>query len=267
MIGEFKSALTKDLRIYLRYPSMVVGDALSIPLWFVLFVLAASLFAPSELTATGGYERAISYFYWGFVFLTLLNTNLAGIAQYMLYEQATGTIEQFFLAPTNRLALIAGRWARIMVTNLVVLIATTVFLLTAVGTSIMILNAPMVIFLIVLLEFALLGVGLLLSGVSLIIKSVVTYLNYAWLAVMFLSGVFFPTSSLPQPLETIALILPTTYYVDSIKFYALGTQTLFAPNIELGLLIGISIALFVLGLITFDRMERIAKRRGRLGLY
>jgi len=243
---------------------MVVGDALSIPLWFVLFVLAASLFAPSEFTSPGSFELAVSYFFWGFVFITILSTNLSGIGQFMLYEQSTGTLEQLLLTPASRLAVIAGRWARVMLTDLIVLVSTTIFLITAVGTSVTLLNPPLVIFLVVLLEFALLGVGLLLAGISLRIRSVASYVNYAWLGVMIFSGVFFPPSSLPKSLETISLILPSTYYVDSIKYYAVGTKTIIAPNLELELLVVITAAFLAIGWFSFDRMEKNAKKRGQL---
>lgn len=237
-------------------------DVLSIPLWFLLFIFGALLFAPSKLLSFGNIQGGISYFYWGFVFITLLGSNLSGIAQYMLYEQSTGTLEQFFLAPSNRLAVIAGRWARILVVNFAVLSSTTLFLFASAKTTIILHDIFSVFALLVLLELALLGIGLILAGLSLIMRSIVTYLNYVWIAAMFFSGVFFPPSSIHYPLEIISLILPTTYYVDLIKFYALGTQTIFPVGLELALVVPLSVGLLLGGLLTFNKIEMFAKRRG-----
>jgi ABC-2 type transport system permease protein len=241
-----------------------VGDALSLPLWFVLFVLAASLFGSGKFTVPGSFERAVSYFFWGFVFLTLLNTNLTALSQFMISEQAVGTLEQILLTPASRVALLAGRWIRVILTDLLVIAATMVFMFAVIKTGILMVNPIPVILIIVMLEFALLGAGMLLAGISLRIRSVAIYINYSWLAIMIFSGVFFPASAIPQPFEIISFILPTTYFVDAIKYFAVGTPTLISPNLEIGLLITFTIGFFAAGLFIFRLLERNAKKRGQL---
>jgi len=261
---ELKGAFVKDIRTYYRYPSLVVGDALSLPLWFVLFVLAANLFTSTTFAAPGSFERAVSYFFWGFVFLTLLSTNLSSLGQFMVSEQAVGTLEQILLTPASRVAMIAGRWVRVMVTDLLVMGGTAIFLLVVIRTQILVLNPLPVLLIVVLLEVALLGAGVLLAGLSLRIRSVAIYINYSWLAVMIFSGVFFPPTAIPMPFQIISYILPTTYFVDSVKYYAVGTPTLLPPTLELGLLFVFTIGFFLGGLYIFKAIERNAKKRGQL---
>lgn len=264
LFDEFRGSFTKDIRIYFTYPTAVIGDAISIPLWFVLFVLAGITFDASAFTTKETFQHAVSFFFWGFVFITLLSTNLSGLAQYLTSEQAIGVLEQIFLTPASRVAIVAGRWARVMVTDLIVLATTTLFLFAVLRTPLIVENPIAVFLLLATLEIGLLGAGMILAGLSLRIKSIASYANYAWLAVMILCGVFYPPSSLPQPLETISLLLPPTYFADLIKHFAVGTQTIIPVTSELGLDILFAFVFFIAGLFVFFRMERLAKRQGTL---
>ena len=115
----------KDFRSYIRYPAWLVGDLVSTPLWFFFLAVGVTLFAPTTQTSV---YHGFSYFFFGFIFIVLFSTTIWGTGQSVRNEQTAGTLEQFFLAPANRLTLILGRWARIFVTDLLVIGYTTVLL-------------------------------------------------------------------------------------------------------------------------------------------
>ena len=257
----------KDLRIYIRYPAWVVGDLLSTPLWFLFFVLAVFVFTPPEALSAGHMAETLSYFFWGYVFVTLFNTNLAGVGQVMISEQLTGTLEQVVMAPINKFTLVAGRWVRTLLVDLLVIGATALFLTAAAGIGIVVADPLLLTLVLALLEFGMLGAGLLLAAVAMRYRNSFSLVNYAWFGVVILSGVFFPVSSLPGPLATLSLFIPTTYYVDLIKYAALSSASIFPAGPELALAALITGALLAAGWFMFGRMENLVRKLGRLGSY
>ena len=257
----------KDLRIYIRYPAWVVGDLLSTPLWFLFFVLAVFVFTPPQALTGSQLGTTLSYFFWGYVFVTLFNTNLAGVGQVMLSEQLTGTLEQVVMAPVNRFTLVAGRWVRTMIVDLLVIVATAAFLAVAEGTGIAVTNPLFLTAILALLEVGMLGAGLILAAVAMRYRNSFSLVNYAWFGVVILSGVFFPISALPEPLSALSLVIPTTYYVDLMKYGAVASQTIIPPIPELALVGAITAALLLGGWYMFAWMERRVKKTGGLGSY
>lgn len=266
-MGEFGAALAKDLRIYLRYPAWVIGDLLSTPLWFLFFVLAVFVFTPPDALTPDRIGLTLSYFFWGYVFVTLFNTNLAGVGHVMLSEQLAGTLEQVVMAPINRFTLVAGRWVRTMIIDLLVIFATAAFLTAAEGTGISLADPPLLLGVLALFELGMLGAGLILAAVTMRYRNFFSFVNYAWFGVVIFSGVFFPVSSLPAPLSAVSLLIPTTYYVDLIKYAAVAAPPIFGLLPELALLGAMSAALLLVGWYLFGWVERLAKVRGQLSSY
>ena len=127
LFAEFKAAFLRDLRSYIRQPAWVLGDLISTPLWFFFFALGVTLFTPT--TTTGNeYESGAGFFFLVFVFIILFSTSVWGIGQTIRNEQTAGTLEQFFLAPVSRVTLIVGRWARIFLTDAIIIGYTTILL-------------------------------------------------------------------------------------------------------------------------------------------
>ena len=266
MLEEFRAAFLKDIKIYSRYPSWVLGDVLVAPLWFLFFVFSVHVFSPPS-SSVSQLGQTLSYFFWGYTFVMLFNTGLVGIGQYMVLEQTSGTLEQILMAPVNRLTLVAGRWAMAMVTDSIILLSTALFLVATQHVSIELLDPLSLAAVVGLLEVALLGLGLTFAGITLRFKGVVSAINYLWFGVVIFSGVFFPVSAFPRPLEGLSLLLPTSYYVDMIKHFAIGTPSILGAEAELGLLCAFSLVLMAVGWYVFGVMDRIVKEQGRAGLY
>jgi len=118
-----------------------------------------------------------------------------------------------------------------------------------------------------LLEVGLLGLGLALAALMLRFRGVATAMNYAWFGVVILSGVFFPITAFPGALGQLSMALPTTYYVDLIKHFAVGSQSIFSPNLELASVAVVTGLVMAIGWGIFSLMETNAKNMGRIGKY
>lgn len=261
-LTEFRAAFMKDLRSYIRYPAWVVGEFISTPLWFFFFALGVTLFAPTttEATGTGGF----SFFFFGFIFIILFSTSVWGIGQTVRNEQTAGTLEQFFLAPVSPFTLIVGRWARIFLTDMLIIGYTTLFLYLLEGSLIRLSDPGVFVFSLALYELALIGFGLFFAGLTMRVKSYNTISNLAFFGYMILTGALFPIDLIPIPARYISMVIPFTYFNDLVRHSALSTPTILPETLEYAVAAVLSIVMLAAGLLAFNRIVEQARARGAI---
>ena len=258
---EFKAAFMKDFRSYIRYPAWLVGDLVSTPLWFFFFAVGVTLFAP---TTQSSEYHGFSFFFFGFIFIVLFSTTIWGVGQSVRNEQMAGTLEQFFLAPANRLTLIIGRWARIFLTDLLVVGYTTILLYLFGGGPLPLYEPAHFTFALGLFEVASIGFGLLFAGLTMKLKSYNTLSNLVFFGYMILTGALFPVTVIPMPYRYVSLAIPFTYFIDLMRHAALLTPTIFPENLEYVSAVIVAVAMLLVGSATFNWIERDARARGSI---
>jgi ABC-2 type transport system permease protein len=262
LLVEFKASFLKDLRSYLRYPAWIVGDFISTPLWFFFFALGVTLFASTTATAPG--QSGLRFFFFGFIFIILFSTSVWGVGQSIRNEQMAGTLEQFFLAPASRATLIVGRWARVFITDTIVISYTTALLYLVGGGLISLLNPATFLLSLSLYEVGLIGFGLLIAGLTMRLKSYNTISNLVFFGYMILTGALFPVTVIPMPFRYVSLAIPFTYFNDLMRHAALGTQTLLPRPEEYVIATLLSISMLFIGFVAFNRIEKEARARGSI---
>lgn len=264
LLEEFRAAFLKDLRSYVRYPAWVIGEFISNPLWFFFFALGVTLFAPTTASSSriGG---GISFFFFGFIFIILFGTSVWGVGQSVRNEQMAGTLEQFFLAPVNRVTLIVGRWARVFLTDIIIIGYTTLVLYVFGGTFVTLLNPTLFLLSLGLYEVALIGFGLFIAALTLRIKSYNTVANLVFFGYIILTGALFPVTVIPIPFRYVSMGIPFTYFNDLMRHAALGTTTILPEGLEYFAGILLSIAMLFVGFLAFNKIEREARARGSIG--
>ncbi len=268
IFGELRAAFIKDVRIYLRYPSWIASEFITLPSWFLLFAIGVASWAPKGgVTAALASTSVFNFFYWGFIFLIIFSTSIWGIGQSIRNEQLQGTLEQLFLAPVSRVTLISGRFARTMITDLAIIAYTAVLLSTLSHETVTVQNPLLLFSVYVLLEVAVLGFGFVFAAITFRLKSFNLLSNLTQFAVIGLCGVFFPLSVLPTPVRFVSLAIPFTYFADMFRYSGYGGTTLVDPALELLILLALALALFVFGLGYFNATEKRAKQRGQIGTH
>jgi ABC-2 type transport system permease protein len=267
---EMWAAFRKDVRVYVRYPSLILSEFITLPAWFVLFAVgvAANFVPKGTVTSTiGPASSTFTFFYWGFVFLIIFSTSIWGIGQYIRTEQLQGTIEQLFLAPISRLNIIFGRFARTFFTDLAI-IGYTALLIGGLGhQQISIINPLLFVLVFPILYLGVLGFGLIFAAVAFRLKSFNILSNLTQFLIIGLCGVFFPLTVLPVPIRLVSLALPFTYFADLLRYAAAGSATLLNPVFEITVALALSFGLFVMGLILFKQTEKFAQTRGLIGTH
>jgi ABC-2 type transport system permease protein len=263
LFEEFKASFLKDLRSYVRYPAWVLGEFISTPLWFFFFALGVTLFAPT--TASSSRSGGLGFFFFGFVFIILFSTSVWGVGQSIRNEQTAGTLEQFFLAPVNRATLIVGRWARVFLTDTLIITYTTLLLYLFGGGLVTLLNPASFLLSLGLYEVALIGFGLFIAALTMRIKSYNTISNLVFFGYMILTGALFPVTVIPMPFRYLSLAIPFTYFNDLMRHAALGTATIFPNVLEFVAAVFLSISMLLVGFFTFNEIEKDARSRGSIG--
>jgi len=263
-LREFKAAFLKDLRSYLRYPAWMIGEFISTPMWFFFFALGVTLFAPTTPTTKAASGGGFSFFFLGFIFITLFGTAVWGIGQSVRTEQTAGTLEQFFLAPANRVTLIIGRWARVFLTSTLIIGYTTVVLYLLGGGAIQLLNPMLFFFSLGLYEVGLIGFGILMAGLTMRLKSYNTISNLIFFGYIIVTGALFPITLIPTPFRYISMAIPFTYFIDLMRHAALDSPTILPEITEYIVALLLSISMLIVGFVAFNKIEEEARVRGSI---
>jgi len=244
----------------------MVGEFISTPLWFFFFALGVTLFAPTSATAPAGspHEGGMTFFFFGFIFIILFSTGVWGVGQTVRNEQMAGTLEQFFLAPASRVTLIIGRWARVFLTDALIIGYTTLLLYLIGGGLITLYDPAAFVFSLGLYELGLIGFGLFFAGLTMRVKSYNTISNLVFFGYIILTGALFPISVIPIPFRYLSMAIPFTYFNDLIRHAALATSTILPETLEYVMAALLSVFMLALGLVAFKRIEDEARVRGSL---
>ena len=151
--------------------------------------------------------------------LALFGSTFVGFA--IISDWRSGVIERFRVTPVNRLAIMAGRVLRDVVT-LVVQAAVLVLVGVAFG-----LRAPLPAVLIgfVFIMFVAIGLASVSYATGLLVKSEDAFaplINTIVVPLLLLSGIFLPLTLGPGWLQGIARISPFRYIIDAMREAYLG---------------------------------------------
>lgn len=190
----------------------------------------------------------------GIVALSIMQSAMFGVVFTFVRLRSQGVLRRFKVTPINPshflTAMIATRLITIAVQSYVLLLIGTVVLGVTIGP-----DRPTVwLELLVLVVFAaavFVTLGLAISSIANSENSAAPIANVITLPMMFLSGVFFPQSVIPDWLVSIAQFFPLTFLADGMRAMVNSGESIFAQGGELlGLLVW-AIIIFALAVRVF----------------
>jgi len=200
---------------------------------------------------------AVIWAYLGIIFEILTET--------VAWERWEGTIEYTFMAPLSRPVHLIGMGVFAVAYGVV-----RAALLFAVVAAFFSLSMPDANFASALLILAIasvsfIGIGMMTAVLPLISPEKGSQLGFvAQGLLLVVSGVYYPTSVLPQWMQWLSTISPATYALRGIRAAILGGAGVQALWGDIWPLILIGIVSIPLGLAVFRRGERYAKKHGKL---
>jgi ABC-2 type transport system permease protein len=197
----------------------------------------------------------VAFFAPAVLALVLQHMGVTLTALSVVRERLSGAMDIFRVAPLRAFELLVGKYLAYAFFNLAIA-ASICFLLVGV-LRIPMLSAPAdVAWVVVLLSFASLGLGLLISTLVDSERQAVQLSMLVLLASVFFSGFVLPLDQFITPLRIAAYSLPVTHGIQLLQDFMLRGGT--NQSWELGMLAGIGIVLFAVTWTTVRRNLRSA---------
>lgn len=204
-------------------------------------------------------ENMISFILIGAIAFSIVQVCQIDIAYVMLFDMWSKSIKHTFMAPVRGHHLILGSLLFGILRSSIVFIILMVLSFYAFGFNFLIAGAmPILVFM----------AGLFLTSASVGILVCISILRFgqraevaAWTItgiMMFICGIYYPVSVLPESARIVARAIPLTYFLEYMRsFYGFGEA-----NVMIGF--GLGIFYFAIGLIALDRAIIMARRSGIL---
>ena len=200
-------------------------------------------------------EPAVLNFFGPAVFaLVIQHLAITLTALSMVRERLSGQMDRFRVAPVSSMELLVGKYIAYAALSLVVTAIVGALLVGVLGVP-MLGGLPMFVGIVLLLTFASLGVGLLISLVADSERQAVQLSMLILLASVFFSGFVLPVSDFAEWTQYLAYLLPVTHGIATLQEHMLrGAVT---DQWMLGALALIGVVLYVGSLL---RLRRVLRR-------
>ena len=220
-IGPLGASIKKELYVELRYPlNFIAGLSFIFIIGFWLILSAFAFSNPNSIQQTTNNIGA--YAIWGLVIFLFMSNLMWSVANFVRREQMNGTLEQLYLSSSSpQIVLLGGAIGQIItgfIGNFIIVFGFSFFMNIPVHNFLL----GFWILLVTLLMF--LGLSLLFGALILRMKRAQMVLNLVQFVFMFLCGIFFPFSILPDSVQFISKLIPVSYAVDLFRNTLIGSS-------------------------------------------
>jgi ABC-2 type transport system permease protein len=251
-----------SLKMLVRDRAALIGTAMFPIIFLLVFSLYDLSITPAGDVAVG--DGALDYFDFvlpGLLAMGLMNVTMVGIAGSVARYRETKVLRRLAVAPVSPSAFIAGQvLARSVLATFQVLLLLGLGVLLG-GTIVG--NPAALVVLAILGNLTFLAFGFAVAGRAPSVDAANNLAGIATMPLMFLSGMFFPLTSLPTGVRVVAEWLPITPLIDAMRAVALDGATLTALPSELAQLTAWVAASFVVARVSFRMAGGADRRSGR----
>lgn len=187
--------------------------------------------------------------------LSIFWTGSLATSSLVVYEREAHAYRRLGITPTSRFTVIASK---VVLTSTIILVQS-LFILIAAATAwdTRVDSLFLTILLVVASTFASIGLGIFLGGVSRDVNGTILLAVLTTFPMLFLSGLFYPVTFMPEGAQLLARLFPLTYTVEGLRGSMLRGFTLGDGALHVLMLLGFGVALTLLG--TF--LSRFSERR------
>ncbi len=260
--------IRKDWKQYWRYPLNAISSVFHPLVWIAPIYFMGLAFSHNGkalgFAQYSGTTDFMSFILLGTMLENFINAVFWGMGYALKNDMDSGVMESNWLTPIPRLLILIGH----SVTNLVVTAITSTGMLLFGGLifgfhptgdvlAALLPILPMMI--------GLYGFGFAFAALVMLMREANTMVDLSSFLVQIFSGSNFPVNALPRYLLPVALALPLTYGLDSVRARLIGTTPLVPLNVEMILLIVFMFVMLWIGTAAFRALERRVRVLGTLG--
>ena len=205
-----------QMRLFLRRKDELFWT-LAFPVLFIL--LFGAIYGNTKWTGPGIDMRAIDYLLPGIIVMGAMMTGIMRTSTGFVQEREQGVYRRLALTPLTRQTLIGSQ----LLQHYIVIIVQTLLLIAISGAAFKThLTGNMVLFWLTMSVGALcfMSIGFALTGLIKTARSATPINQIVYFTLMFLGGIFFPNSLLPDWLGNAAKVLPSTQMSDALRAVA-----------------------------------------------
>jgi ABC-2 type transport system permease protein len=255
-----------------RYPGQLAMD-LIVPIVFAAMPMLlgqamAGKAAAANFQAHTGTASYAAYLLIGSNIFTLVSNSFWHVANWVRYEQETGTLEAVYLAPTSSMVLASGVALYSITRSLVAALLAYFIGCLLFGVNPVQGEVGLALAFVAVGLIPLYGMSLLFGAAVLRFKESNSLLGLMQWVVSFLMGIFYPVTVLPPLVRLAALLFPPTWMTNGVRSAVLGVGYFFgAWYLDLAVLWAFMLFAPLLGWWVFHRVERGIQRNEGMGQF
>ncbi|NLC94882.1 MAG: ABC transporter permease [Bacilli bacterium] len=256
----FKVSLDKSFKETIRYRFNFIAEIVTLYIVFMAMFLGLKSFGVYMQVPSVVLDQTLEGFVAGYFVWTIILFSYSDIAYGITRDAMLGTLEQLSMAPIRLYKFLIIR----AICNLLInLIASCLILIIIMFSTDYFLSINIIILIIGILGgiFSVFCIGLILGGLALIYKKIQSFLNIIQFVVL---GLVIPGSST----STLSYLIPFRPSILIIYKAMLNNYSLKDLSLQeiLYMLLN-TIIYLIIGIIIFNRCEKVAKKKGLLGQY
>jgi ABC-2 type transport system permease protein len=262
----------KEWLYFVRYPTW----AINLIVWPIIFPLgyilsARALAGPDNsglvlFTSRTGIQDYYGYIAIGTMVWMVQNVALWGVGFALRTEQWRGTLETNWLSPVWRFIFLFGPAVVHMFTMITFLVVAGLEFALIFGVKFH--GNPLLVLLMILLSMpAVYGLAMAFASLVITAKEAHNFVQMVRGVVMIFCGITFPIALMPDWMQAVARWLPQTYMINSVRSAALANTSLQDLTPDIIALLGFGAFWLAVGYVTFNWMERRARKTGAIGQY
>ncbi|MDW8034716.1 MAG: ABC transporter permease, partial [Nitrososphaerota archaeon] len=216
---------------------------------------------PAKLNSIGGSNYAV-FLLIGVAFQHYQSAAIS-VAWEIKGELTKGQIEYTFASPVSRYVyMLSSSVSQAIVGTLfgiIPMFAIAFILLGSLPIPLSLLMACLTLF---LTFFALCQIGVMMSSAILLLKDVSAVMSILNFLFQITTGMFVPLQFMPDPLKILAFLIPLSHGIDLSRHFIMGTSTVWPVELEVIMLLVLTLLFGILAKFSTSYLERKAKKDG-----
>ncbi len=252
-IGDIYSIWLREMIRYVRARSRVVTSILTPLLWLIIFGAGFG----SSFGGPGSSTNYINFLAPGILGMTMLFTSVfSGMS--VMFDKEFGFLKEILVAPVSRTSIVLGKalggTTQASIQALLILIFSTLIGVRISGTLGLAAALALIIVTMFLIGMGFVGLGISIASRLESMEGFQVISNLLVMPIFFLSGAFFPVTSLPDWMKVLVNINPLAYGVDVLRYAVTGLHS-YSLTLDLAVVFGFFVLMTVVGSVLFRNVR------------
>jgi len=240
----------RELLVFMREPSRLVGAIIQPLLWLVIFGTGLGSIIEPGAVSGANYQQ---FLFPGILVMTVLFGSLF-FGLYIILDKRIDFLKEVLVAPLHKSTMFFGKALGGSTDGLLQIIILMVLGAIFFGIHFSWLSVLLTLVIVILLLIAVTSLGLAIGSMMESPEGFGLISSFVIFPLFFLSGALFPVTNLPVWLKIIVMINPVSYAVDALRSVLLGISS-YGLFLDFIVLLGFTAVTVMAGTWAFKRIK------------